>query len=232
MIKTDAIINLIASNRTLLSDWATLSYHLQSLRLSSLEYNLTRVCWEFGLLFDEPTNDEKTSEQLQTEYGLSPAASRWCLDLAHQLAAQLPSTTPPDAQAQSGIDLIDYQTKDQLPLPIIRDTVMEEHFGITNVNCVARKAYQFDEDIFQVQLTGEIAIQPRFDIEIVIFIMLYNERSELLAYDTHTLIKEYQVTPTIIDCELTFPADQKIAKLMIRPNFESWTFALTDKYDK
>lgn len=59
MIKTDAIINLIASNRTLLSDWATLSYHLQSLRLSSLEYNLTRVCWEFGLLFDEPTNDEK-----------------------------------------------------------------------------------------------------------------------------------------------------------------------------
>ena len=56
MIKTDAIINLIASNRTLLSDWATLSYHLQSLRLSSLEYNLTRVCWEFGLLFDEPTS--------------------------------------------------------------------------------------------------------------------------------------------------------------------------------
>lgn len=222
MIKSDAIIKLIVANRSLLSDWPTLSRYLQSLRLSSLEFNLTRVCWDFGLLFDAPINDEKTLTQLQEEFGLSERAGRWCLDLSHQLAAQLPWAAQTDPHALPAINLADYQYDDQLPLPITRDTAAEEFFGITNVNCIARKLYTFSNDISEIRLTGEITIQPKFDAGLTIFIMLHNDCNELLSYDSSTIFDKKQTTPTGIDCDLSFPADQKAAKIVIRPTSQPW----------
>ena len=219
MTKLPDLATLIATHPNLLSDWLSLSAQLQSLHPTSLEFNLTRVCWEFGLLFEVPTNDDATRRQLRAEFGLTEAAAKWCLNLAHAVNYQRMATTVPAPLSDLDVIALSQCPIDRrLPAnPFARDLIAETQCDVEVVGCTARRSY--DEEPGQVatlQIQGECkAKQPQTDI--LIFIMVYNERRQLIAFDSSTKIYANQRSATPINRYLHLPIDQKISKITVRP---------------
>lgn len=219
MTKLPELATLIAAHPNLLSDWLSLSIQLQSLHPTSLEFNLTRVCWEFGLLFEAPTNNDATCRQLQAEFGLAEAAAKWCLNLAHAVSDQRVATTVPASLPDLDVIALSQCPIDRrLPAnPFVRDLIAETQYGVEVVGCTVRRSY--DEEPGQVatlQIQGECKVkQPQTDI--LIFIMVYNERCQLIAFDSSTKIYANQRSAAPINRYLHLPVDQKISTITVRP---------------
>ena len=196
MTKLPDLATLIATHPNLLSDWLSLSAQLQSLHPTSLEFNLTRVCWEFGLLFEVPTNDDATRRQLRAEFGLTEA-----------------TTVPASLSDFDVIALSQCPIDRRLPANPFAETQCD----VEVVGCTVRRSYDEEPNqIATLQIQGECkAKQPQTDI--LIFIMVYNERRQLIAFDNSTKIYANQRSATPINRYLHLPIDQKISKITVRP---------------
>lgn len=227
MTKLPDLATLIAIHPNLLSDWLSLSAQLQSLHPTSLEFNLTRVCWEFGLLFEVPTNDDATRRQLRAEFGLTEAAAKWCLNLAHAVNDRRVATTVP--ASLSDLDVI---ALSQCPIDrrLPANPFAETQCDVEVVGCTVRRSYDEEPNqIATLQIQGECkAKQPQTDI--LIFIMVYNERRQLIAFDNSTKIYANQRSATPINRYLHLPIDQKISKITVLPARDPrWQSTLTAK---
>lgn len=222
-ISNRKIAETIANSPSL--EWNGLQEILNEIELETLERNLTNTCFIAGFFNSNRVENTKgISYVLEKQFGLNKMAIDWCLQLVGNFQEYRENIMENYLQSHhdyDSVNLLEFSNGATLPKSIVvRVDRDEQKFGITDINCTIKKRESYTDGIGEIEIIGEVC-HRKLKNRSILFIIVYNNKNQVIAYDTETSIADKKGTE-IIKRRLQFPIDEDISAIYLKPALDPW----------
>lgn len=222
-ISNRKIAETIANSPSL--EWDGLQEILNEIELETLERNLTNTCFIAGFFNSNRVENTKgISYVLEKQFGLNKMAIDWCLQLVSNFQEYRENIMENYLQSHhdyDSVNLLEFSNGATLPKSIVvRVDRDEQKFGITDINCTIKKRESYTDGIGEIEIIGEVC-HRKLKNSSILFIIVYNNENQVIAYDTETSIADKKGTE-IIKRRLQFPIDEDISAIYLKPALDPW----------
>lgn len=222
-ISNRKIAEAIANSPSL--EWDGLQEILNEIELETLERNLTNTCFIAGFFNSNRVENTKgISYVLEKQFGLNKMAIDWCIQLVSNFQEYRENIMENYLQSHhdyDSVNLLEFSNGATLPKSIVvRVDRDEQKFGITDINCTIKKRESYTDGIGEIEISGEVC-HRKLKNSSILFIIVYNNKNQVIAYDTETCLADKKGTE-IIKCRLRFPIDEDISAIYLKPALDPW----------